>query len=142
MATFAERLKELRAANNLSQLQLAVEMGMTKQTVSLWERSERRPNLEMMTNLAGYFEVSLKYLLGTTDDPDPNNEENNVLWVEDDDEIHELEDLFDEIARMSEDTRKIVAAAVREAYRLDTMYGRLRDGYEVEVKVRRKVAEG
>ena len=141
MATFAMRLRELRTSKNLSQLQLSEKIGITKQTVSLWERSKRRPNLEMMANLAGYFDVSLEYLLGTIDDPTPNNEENNIHCVANDDEIHELEELFDEISRMSEDTRKIVAAAVREAYRLDTMYGRLRDGYEVGVKFRRKVAE-
>ena len=122
MATFAMRLRELRTSKNLSQLQLSEKIGITKQSVSLWERSKRRPNLEMMANLAGYFDVSLEYLLGTIDDPTPNNEENNIHWVANDDEIHELEELFDEISRMSEDTRKIVAAAVREAYRLDTMY--------------------
>ena len=71
MATFATRLKELRGKSGLSQPQLAQEIGVTKQTISLWERGPRRPDFQTMENLADFFNVKLGYLLGEIDDDSP-----------------------------------------------------------------------
>lgn len=68
VATFATRLKELRGKSGLSQPQLAQEIGVTKQTISLWERGPRRPDFQTMENLADFFNVKLGYLIGEIDD--------------------------------------------------------------------------
>ena len=44
MSAFAERLKELRKERNLTQTDLAKELGVAMNTVSIWERGERQPN--------------------------------------------------------------------------------------------------
>ena len=142
MATFATRLKQLRAEKGLSQPQLAEQIGLTKQTISLWERGERRPNFETMVSLAEYFKVNLKYIIGTSDDPAPQEFEDSdgAVWDKDD-TIHELESIFEQIAQLSEDTRKIIAGAVREAHRLDKLAGRLGDGYVIDVRLKDPLQE-
>lgn len=53
MATFASRIKELRKRDALSQPQLAEKIGLTKGTVSLWERGPRRPDFPTMERFRG-----------------------------------------------------------------------------------------
>lgn len=71
MATFGERLKELRQKKNITQGELAEDLGINKQTISDYERGVRRPagenSLETYENIADYFNVDLMYLLGHSD---------------------------------------------------------------------------
>ena len=66
---FAERLNELRKNKGLNQPELAKELNVAKQTVSNWENNNRTPDNEMLIKIANYFDVSLDYLLGRTDNP-------------------------------------------------------------------------
>ena len=66
---FAERLKELRIAKGITQLELAKYLDLsTDSTVSLWEKGTNKPNLERAKKLALLFDVSLDYLLGEDDE--------------------------------------------------------------------------
>lgn len=69
MLKFAERLKELREDNGLTQTQLALEVKckITKSAISLWELNKRVPNLEAAAILAQFFGVSIDYLAGLED---------------------------------------------------------------------------
>ena len=84
MATFAKRVKEQRIKKGLSQPQLAEDIGLTKQTISLWERGVRRPDFETMNKLAQYFGVNMAYLVGQSDDPTVHEptEEDASDWVD------------------------------------------------------------
>ena len=62
-----ERIKELRLARGLSQVDLADSLGVTKQSVSNWENSNIQPSIDMLMRLANYFSVSTDYLLGMDD---------------------------------------------------------------------------
>ncbi|QDR81999.1 helix-turn-helix domain-containing protein [Sporomusa termitida] len=64
---FGHRLKNLRQAHDLTQEQLAAEFAVTKQTVSYWEKGDRLPPLNVATGLAIYFNVSLDYIVGLSD---------------------------------------------------------------------------
>lgn len=66
---FCERLKKLRLENNLSLRQLAEQISSTKQAISNWENEYRAPSLEAAIEIANYFEVSLDYLVGLSDNP-------------------------------------------------------------------------
>lgn len=66
---FAERIQQLRVCKNLSQKQLATELGLSQQTIGHWETCIRVPSLELAVTLANYFDVSLDYLVGRSDDP-------------------------------------------------------------------------
>lgn len=67
MSKFAERLKELRIENNLSQDQLAKAVGLTHTAIGLWEQKKRIPNFDAVIVIAQYFGVSTDYLAGLED---------------------------------------------------------------------------
>ena len=62
------RLKELRKMKKISQLKLALDLNMNQNTISRYETMEREADYETLIKFADYFEVSLDYLLGRTDD--------------------------------------------------------------------------
>lgn len=66
---FCRRLRELRQVNKLTLEQLGTKFKVTKQTVSHWEKGDRLPPLDVATSLAEYYDVSLDYLVGLTDNP-------------------------------------------------------------------------
>ena len=64
----ANRLVGLRKKNNLSQEQLAEKIGVSRQAVSKWERSEASPDTDNLIMLARLYNVSLDELLKTEDE--------------------------------------------------------------------------
>lgn len=71
----ANKLKELRKNNNLTQEDLASYLGVSFQAVSRWERNEGYPDIELLPIIASYFNVSIDELLGV-------NEIKNRLSIE------------------------------------------------------------
>lgn len=64
MRKLANRIRELRAEKNISQVRLAVVIGVTSDAVGKYERGDREPKLETWQKLAEYFGVSVGYLQG------------------------------------------------------------------------------
>ena len=62
------RLKELRKKRSISQLKLALDLNMNQNTISRYENMEREADYETLIKFADYFNVSLDYLLGRTDE--------------------------------------------------------------------------
>lgn len=58
-----EQIRDLRVAKNLSQVQLANRLGVTKQSVSNWENNNILPSVDMLKRIADYFHCSADYLL-------------------------------------------------------------------------------
>lgn len=58
-----ERLREIRTAKKLSQVELARLLGVTKQCVSNWENDNIQPSIEMLVKIATTLHVSTDYLL-------------------------------------------------------------------------------
>lgn len=67
MKVFAERLKELRISENLSQRKLAEMTNLSPSAIKQWENESRVPNAEAVVVLAKFFDVSSDYLLGLED---------------------------------------------------------------------------
>lgn len=67
MIKFAERLKELRIENGLTQTQLAKNTGVSQAGLAHWEACTRIPNAAVVILLAKYFGVTTDFLLGLTD---------------------------------------------------------------------------
>lgn len=61
------RLKELRKEKNISQLKLALDLSMNQNTISRYETEERQADYETLIKIADYFNVSIDYLLGRTE---------------------------------------------------------------------------
>lgn len=65
--TFAKRLISLREQKNITQQELADALGITRQSLSLYEKAERTINIELLAKIADFFNVSADYLMGRTD---------------------------------------------------------------------------
>jgi len=57
-------IKQLRMARNLSQVELAKALGVTKQSISNWENNNIQPSIDMLIRIADFFSVSTDFLLG------------------------------------------------------------------------------
>lgn len=64
LSTFGKRVTELRKEKNLTQKALGEIVGVTKNTVSTWERDLRMPEFETLNALCSFFGVNTAYLLG------------------------------------------------------------------------------
>ena len=66
------RLKELRIERNISQVKLAMDLGMIQNSISRYENGAREADYKTLILFADYFNVSIDYLLGRTDNPEVN----------------------------------------------------------------------
>jgi len=55
----------LRKKYNLSQKELAGDVGVTQMAISYYERGKRNPNLKTLSAIAEYFGVTVGQLIGT-----------------------------------------------------------------------------
>ena len=66
------RLKELRLSKNLSQIALAKSLEISPRNYQRYEYGEREPTVSTLTAIADFFNVSIDYLVGRTDNPKMN----------------------------------------------------------------------
>ena len=66
------RLNELRKKKGISQLRLATDLNTTQNTISRYETGEREPGIDELIKIADYFNVSVDYLIGRTENPKMN----------------------------------------------------------------------
>lgn len=64
------RLRELRKQRGISQLKLAMDLGLTQNSISRYETGAHEADYETLILLANYFDVSIDYLLEQTDKPE------------------------------------------------------------------------
>ncbi len=68
--TFPERLKEIRKAQKVTQKQLANELSISERNYQDYEYGKVVPSATILIALADYFDVSLDYLVGRSDNPE------------------------------------------------------------------------
>ena len=59
-----DKLRVLRQQKNITQEELANQLGITKQSVGKWERGEGYPDITLLPKIALYFDVTVDELLG------------------------------------------------------------------------------
>jgi len=69
-----KNLKILREHKNITMEELANHLGLTRSAISLYESGKRQPDFDTLKKLAKYFNVSIDYLLGYSDNPSPNGQ--------------------------------------------------------------------
>jgi len=62
----AERIKDLREKQNITQSALAKQLGITRSSVNAWELGISVPSTQYIVELAIIFHVSTDYLLGVS----------------------------------------------------------------------------
>ena len=81
MKKLGDKLYELRILHNLTQEQMGEKIGVTRQTISLWEAGRRKISLENLKHICKVFNLELSYFLGK----DVDNK--NILLSDDESEI-------------------------------------------------------
>ena len=64
---FKDKLKELRVAHNLSQMQLSIKTGISQSAIAKWELGKTEPTASAIITLAKFFEETTDYILGLDD---------------------------------------------------------------------------
>jgi transcriptional regulator with XRE-family HTH domain len=64
--SFGKKLRECRDTKNLSQSQLAEEVGVHQNVISRYERGDITPSIDVVSKIADALEVSVDYLIGKT----------------------------------------------------------------------------
>lgn len=80
---FNTRLKELRLSKGLSQKELADKLNVGRTTVCEYERGKIVPKQEGLLELASFFNVSIDYLTGVSNDPTPQKQNTSDIsnWL-------------------------------------------------------------
>lgn len=66
---FGSRVKKLRISSKITQQELADIISLKKTAISMIESGSRAASIEIICSLADYFQVSIDYLVGRTEDP-------------------------------------------------------------------------
>lgn len=69
-----ENLRKIREKRNINQLKIAMNIGITQESISKYETGNAFPSKEILIKLADYFNCSIDYLLNRTDNPNMNKE--------------------------------------------------------------------
>lgn len=69
MVTIAQRIELLRTQRGLSRPALSAALGLPRMAVEKFETGRQTPTQEQQKKIAAYFDVSLFYLRGESDDP-------------------------------------------------------------------------
>ena len=80
---FNTRLKNLRLSKGLSQKELADKLNVGRTTVCEYERGKIVPKQEGLLELASFFNVSIDYLTGVSNDPTPQKQNTSDIsnWL-------------------------------------------------------------
>nr|WP_082111967.1 helix-turn-helix transcriptional regulator [Shouchella clausii] len=64
MMKFGDRIAQLRTRHKLTQAELAEKIGITRASLSHYEKNRREPDYETLKRIADFFDVSTDYILG------------------------------------------------------------------------------
>ena len=56
-------LKEIRKKKKLSQQKVALDLNISRESLSHYENGKRQPSLELLMDMSKYFNVSINYLI-------------------------------------------------------------------------------
>ena len=62
------RIKELRIENEKTQEKMAKTLGVSRQVYANYENEINEPSIEMLIKMSKFFQCSIDYLIGNTDD--------------------------------------------------------------------------
>ena len=96
----SENLKHLRKSKGLTQEELALQLGVVRQTISKWEKGLSVPDSEMLIELSEQFNVPVSALLGDTIEPTDKEDMVKIL-------SEKLALINEQLANAAERKRKI-----------------------------------
>lgn len=116
MKVAADRLRLLRKELNVSQAKLASILGLKQAAVNRYENNQSEPAYETLLLYADYFDVSLDYILGRTNEPQGKLFEYNPSLKESNPEMEKfIEMCFDPASPMNKRLKETLAKMLKEA---------------------------
>ena len=91
-------LKELRKEKNITQEQLAETLNVSRRTVSRWETGSNLPDLDLLVEMADFYQVDLRELLNGERKSEPMN--------------HEMKETILQVAEYSNEEKKRITKTV------------------------------
>lgn len=108
------RIRELRTASGLKQIELAKSLSMSQAALSGYETGKYEPDFDTLQKIADYFSVSVDYVIGRCDSPKPSplsqtkedeiskNQMKAAFWGgEKDLSQEELDDMWNDVERFA-----------------------------------------
>ena len=140
---FPERLKQLRKEKGLSQIMLAKELGVSGGTVAMWETGKRKPQFEMFDKLCTFFDRSIDYILGASDDDRSFALINEEVQQLGDWQVEEqYEDMLRKYTLLDDYGKDAVDAVLRKEFNRAQEQGTLNNSMSISVSVRSKPVVG
>ena len=78
MKIISERMRSLRESIKLSQMKLSKAFEISQSSLARYETDDATPPPELLLRYADYFDVSMDYIFGRTDDPHGATYKNHV----------------------------------------------------------------
>lgn len=118
MKEVAERLRYLRESVKLSQVKMAEVVGVKQSSLNRYELNQASPTFETLTRYADYFDVSMDYIFGRTDNPQGKLYEYKPKIEQTDPEMKKFVQMcFDPKSPMSERLKEALLQMLGEAKR-------------------------
>lgn len=67
--TFSDRILQLKKERKVLQKDIASAIGLSLRAYQYYEKAQMEPTMSVLIALADFFDVSLDYLVGRSDDP-------------------------------------------------------------------------
>lgn len=115
----SRRLKKLRKEKQISQKDLAKKLNLSPSTIAMYETEKRKPDSETLERMSNYFDVSIDYLLGLTDERSSADKIKKA--ISDDPELH---DVWDKISKrenlqlLFKQTKNLDDSSIRQIIRI------------------------
>src|SRR5699024_6994266 len=97
---------------NIQQNDFAKKIGVSNVVLSRYESGERKPDYDTLDKIADYFQVSTDYLLGRTDSPNYEQNDNDQLKYY----IDKINKEFPDSDLMFKDMESLTAEDLKEVY--------------------------
>ena len=137
MSNFALRMKELRKERKLKQQELADEFSVKLRTYQGYEYGESYPEVAKLLAIADFFDVSLDYLMGRSDDATPpilSDEEQTELALNQ--VAEDLREYVLKYCRLDQYGREAVESIIRAEYNRCRAQGELGPTGDYAVNIR------
>lgn len=120
MESIVKRIRSLRESAGLSQAKIAAMIGITQTSVNRYENGQADPPLETLLWYADFFDVSLDYVFGRTDNPEGKLYDNQPKVIEamtkEDKQLRQFVDMcFDPSSPVSQRLRDILTQQLKES---------------------------
>ena len=122
---------------------LAKELGVSGGTVAMWETGKRKPQFEMFDKLCTFFDRSMDYILGASDDDRSFALINEEVQQLGDWQVEEqYEDMLRKYTLLDDYGKDAVDAVLRKEFNRAQEQGTLNNSMSISVSVRSKPVVG